>query len=452
MADKVRKTALSILNRLNNKKAILDRELEIALEKHNTFSKRDRSFLYQLVYGVIRWQKRLDWIIAGFSKTSMDKIDPQILNILRLGTYQILYLDKTPVSAAVNTSVELSKSISRPWVVKYVNGVLRQITRRHTDMNFPDKSQDPVLALAITYAFPEWLIQRWIDRFGIHKTELLCDRINTIPPISIRTNTLKTTQDSLVASLDGLVENLRISTYAPDGICFDLPKISISEIPAFQKGWFQVQDEAAQLVTVLLNPKPGETILDACAGLGGKTGHIAQLMHNTGRLYALDNSSQKLSRLTLEMKRLGISIVTPYPHDLYTPLNARELCLFDRILLDAPCSGLGVLRRNPDTKWNVQQEDLQRSQNRQIIFLNHLAPWVKPSGILNYTVCSIEPEETDDVVSLFLKHHRHFSIEGSFLKPNNEIGKMTYKNGYLRTYPDFRDMDGFFSVNFIRSE
>ena len=451
MTDKVRKAALTILNRLDEGHITLDREMEFALEKYKNFSRRDKSLLHALVYGVLRWRKKLDWIIAQFSDTPMYKLEPTVLNILRMGTYQILYLDKIPISAAVNTSVELSKSISRSWIAGFVNGVLRQMSRKQTQITFPDKAKDPVASLSVIFAFPEWLIQRWINRFGIKKTELLCDQINTIPPITVRANTLKTTQEKLYISLTDDVENLNISSYAPDAIYFNLYKKTIPEIPAFKKGWFQIQDEAAQLVSIMLNPKPDEFILDACAGLGGKTGHIAQLMLNEGRLFALDNNNEKLTRLASEMERLGISIVVPCHHDLNKPVKADKIGLFDRILLDAPCSGLGVLRRNPDTKWTVRQTDLRRYQHRQLIFLGHLAPLVKPSGILNYTVCSVEPEETDEVISLFLDQHRHFCIQGPNAEQNLKIDHVI-QQGCLRTHPDLRNVDGFYSVNLQRQE
>jgi len=450
MTDRVRKAALTILDRLDQKNAILDRQLELIQENHPSFSRRDRSLLHALVYGVMRWRGRIDWVIGRFSNIPVEKVDSRVLNILRLGAFQILLLNKIPVSAAVNTSVELAKAVSRSRAAGYVNGVLRHMVRKHKDLSLPEVEHDPVSALAVIHSFPEWLIRRWIDRFGVQKTQDLCQSINRIPPTTIRTNTLKTTRTELVSSLSGLAENIRISTYSPEGVYFDLPKMPIAEMPPFKKGWFQVQDDAAQLISNLLGPKPEESVIDACAGFGGKTGHIAQLMHNTGRIYAVDDKKYKLSRLLSEMKRLGVSIVSPYFHDLYAPLNAAEINRCDRILLDAPCSGLGVLRRNPDAKWHHQPNALKQYQERQIVFLNHLAPLVNPSGILNYTVCSIEPEETTEVVSHFLGNHPNFSIHRTNSGVHPDIQQMMHEYGYLRTYPDFHDMDGFFSVNLKR--
>ena len=390
MADEVRKAALYILNALDKGHNTLDSLLEDVFREKTLFSKKDRAFLQALVYGVLRWRGRLDWIIDCFSKTRLNKIDPKVLNILRLGLFQIIYLDKIPVSAAVNTSVEMTKTAAAPWVVRYVNGLLRNAVREYRHVAFPEVDKDPAKALATKKSFPKWLIKRWLDRFGLKETGLLCDAINTIPPITVRCNTLKTSREKLVKALEGYAEKIGITNYAPDGVFFFNPKKSIPEIEAFEKGLFQVQDEAAQLVTLVLNPQPGETILDACSGLGGKSGHIAQIMKNRGRLVAMDKDENKLLRLESEMHRLGVSIVTTCIHDLDTPLNRKDFGKFDRILLDAPCSGLGVLRRNPDTKWRASQQNAAYCQKKQSLFLDNLAHLVKPSGVLVYAVCSMD--------------------------------------------------------------
>ncbi len=452
MADDARKTALFILDTLDKGRNTLDSVLENVLEKNAMISRRDKALLYALVYGVLRWRGRLDWIIGHFSKTRLEKINPKVLNILRLGVFQIIYLTRIPVSAAVNTSVEMAKSIAKPWVVRYVNAVLRNAARGYEKVPFPNTEKDPVSALAAKKSFPKWLIKRWLHRFGLKETETLCNAINSIPPITICTNTLKTTREKLMRSLECDVENIKHTSYSPDGICFFNPRSPISEIKAFKDGWFQVQDEAAQLVTLLLNPQPGETVLDACAGLGGKTGHIAWIMKNRGKIVAMDNDAEKLLRLESEMHRLGVSIVTTCKHDLNNPLSGKPFTAFDRILLDAPCSGLGVLRRNPDTKWSTSKKNLTRYQKRQAIFLDNLAHLVKPSGVLVYAVCSTEPEENEEVVKNFLNNHSEFVIETNPAGLPARVSSLVNQNGYLRTFPHLNNMDGFFSVCFRNEE
>ncbi len=446
MADEVRKTALYILNTLNKERNTLDNLLEDVFREKALFSKKDRALLQALVYGVLRWRGRLDWIIDYFSKTRLNKINPNVLNILRLGLFQIIYLDRIPVSAAVNTSVEMTKAAAAPWVVGYVNGLLRNAVREYGYVTFPDVDKDPVKALAIKKSFPEWLIKRWLDRFGLKETGLLCDAINTIPPITVRCNTLKTNRKKLVKALERYAEKIKITNYAPDGVFFFNPKRSIPNIEAFENGLFQVQDEAAQLVTLHLNPQSGETILDACAGLGGKTGHIAQMMKNSGRLVAMDKDENKLMRLESEMHRLGVSIVTTCIHDLSSPLNREHFGKFDRILLDAPCSNLGVLRRNPDIKWRASQQNLAYCQKRQALFLDNLAHFVKPSGVLVYAVCSMEPEENESVIKGFLNKHAKFAIEKKSTGLSFDACSLVTRDGYLKTFPHLNNMDGFFSV------
>ncbi len=446
MADEVRKTALYILNTLNKERNTLDNLLEDVFREKTLFSKKDRALLQALVYGVLRWRGRLDWIIDYFSKTRLNKINPNVLNILRLGLFQIIYLDRIPVSAAVNTSVEMTKAAAAPWVVGYVNGLLRNAVREYGYVTFPDVDKDPVKALAIKKSFPEWLIKRWLDRFGLKETGLLCDAINTIPPITVRCNTLKTNRKKLVKALERYAEKIKITNYAPDGVFFFNPKRSIPNIEAFENGLFQVQDEAAQLVTLHLNPQSGETILDACAGLGGKTGHIAQMMKNSGRLVAMDKDENKLMRLESEMHRLGVSIVTTCIHDLSSPLNREHFGKFDRILLDAPCSNLGVLRRNPDIKWRASQQNLAYCQKRQALFLDNLAHFVKPSGVLVYAVCSMEPEENESVIKGFLNKHAKFAIEKKSTGLSFDACSLVTRDGYLKTFPHLNNMDGFFSV------
>ncbi len=445
MTNNARQTALFILNTLDKAHSTLDNILEEVLEQNTQLSRRDRALAHALVYGVLRWRARLDWIIRRFSKTPVFKINPEVMNILRLGLFQMVCLDRIPVSAAVNTSVEMAKSFAAPWVVRFVNGLLRNAAREmgngHGESDIGNWKlagnaafNDPVSELAATKSFPKWLIKRWLNRFGREETETYCDAVNTIPPITVRANTLKTTREQLMSAIESDVEHLEATHVSSDGISFFNPATPVSEMNAFQEGWFQVQDEAAQLVTLLLDPQPGETILDACAGLGGKTGHIAQMMQNQGHIVATDKDGRKLDRLKSEMKRLGVSIVRTVTHDLDATckydasamLSTSHFSLltsqfFDRILLDAPCSGLGVLRRNPDAKWSASEKDLKRFKERQIRFLDHLAGWVKPSGILVYAVCSREPEENEAVVTAFLNQHPEFELETPPCPPQGGI-------------------------------
>ena len=445
-----RKTALEVLNTLTKGKKTLDSILHDIPQDDHFLSRRDRALFTAMVYGVLRWRSRLDHIITHFSNTPIQKIEPGVLNILRLGLFQIIYLDRIPDSAAVNTSVEITKQVGASRAAGFVNALLRKSAANYSSVNFPAFETDPVAFLSAGQSLPGWLAQRWLKRFDKETIMFLCNTINSIPPITIRTNTLKTTREQLVLSLKSEVERIESTTVAPDGIKLINPKRSIPDLPAFINGWFQVQDEAAQLVSLLLNPQPGETVLDACAGLGGKTAHIAQLMQNQGSVTALDKDEKKLQQLDSEMQRLNIPIVHTHCHDLDSALKKKQVDVYDRLLLDAPCSGLGVLRRNPDIKWNSTERSLERHANIQKRFLETLAPMVKPNGVLVYSVCSIEPEEGEAVIDAFLKNHPEFVIDKSPGKlPESLLSLIEPKTGF-KTLPILNGMDGFFLTRLKR--
>jgi 16S rRNA (cytosine967-C5)-methyltransferase len=444
--------SLSILNEVDQDKQTLDNLLDTAFTRVGNLPQRDKNLIFTIIYGVLRHRKRLDWILGHFSRTGLDKLDPQVLNILRIGLFQMVYLTRIPVSAAVNTAVDLAKTLKKPWLAKFVNAVLRAAARTYSELTPADMEIDPVSAVSIEKSMPEWLITRWIPRFGLSQTLLLCDIINTIPPLTLRVNTLKTTRSALLESGNMLARCMEPTAYGPDCLRLDHPKEPVASMAGFSEGFFQVQDEAAQLVTLLLAPRPGETVMDACAGMGGKTGHIAQEMNNTGKILALDISQDKLEKIHPEMRRLGISIVETRVHDLSRPLpDTGWLEKYDRVLLDAPCSGLGVLRRNPDIKWRASLDRLEHCRVRQIAFLDQVSRFVKPSGVLVYAVCSMEPEENEAVVAAFLRDHPHFSLENNPEGLPPQIRSLMNPEGHLRTFPHLHDMDGFFAVRFRRS-
>ena len=446
----VRRSALNILNVLETSERTLDHVLEHFHQHHPLAHQRDRALLQIIVFGVLRWRKRLDHIIGTFSRTPLKKVRPEILNILRMGTFQIVYLNRIPTSAAVNTSVELAKSLAPHWVVRYVNAVLRNLSKDHHSVMYPAVDNDPLKALSIRKSFPTWLIKRWLDRFDIYETALLCDAINAIPSVTLRVNTLKIARDTLLQKLKEKGETVQETNYAPDGILLYRPRKPLFEMKTYLSGCFQVQDEAAQLVTLLLNPQPGERILDACAGLGGKTGHIAQLMKNKGVLVASDIKNQKLHDLSNEMKRIGVSIVSTQQTDIGNKHIVNSMGVFDRILLDAPCSGIGVLRRNPDAKWSRNEEMLGRYSRQQSELLANLVPLVKPNGVLVYAVCSTEAEENEAVINKFLSEHENFQLDKSSKLSLGAEVTLFYHDGILKTFPHQHHMDGFFAVRLRR--
>ena len=445
-----RNTALKVLMTLDRERQTLDGILDDITPLTGGLSRRDRALFNALIYGVLRWRGRLDYIISHFSNTPLKKIEPGVLNILRLGLFQIIYLDRIPDSATVNTSVELSRQIGASRAAGFVNALLRKAAANYGDVVYPTLKSDPVGYFSTEHSLPDWLARRWQHRYNPETLTALSDTFNTIPPITIRTNTLKATRQKLMRSLKDDFEHISPAPVAPDGITLSKLKCSIPDLPAFKNGWFQVQDEAAQLVSLLLDPQPEESVLDACAGLGGKTAHLAQLMKNKGKIAAMDKNKKKLQQLDEEMQRLGISIVRATCHDLNLPLDTKQQGGFDRILLDAPCSGLGVLRRNPDIKWKSSQADLKRHAGLQKRFLENLAPLVKPNGILVYAVCSIEPEENEDVISAFLKKQPEFVIDKRLGKLPETLHSLVEPETGFKTLPLLNHMDGFYFVRLKR--
>lgn len=451
MVAPARRLAFSVLNALDSSDVFPDRLLHKAFEKSPDLVRKDRALATELVYGVLRWRGRLDWMINRFSKTPLHRIDPFVLSALRLGLYQILFLSRIPDSAAVNESVELVKDRSPSWVVRFVNGVLRAAAREAGEMPLPDDEEDPVYAMAVRESHPIWLIKRWMKRLGVDETRRLCRANNEVPPLTVRTNTLKVSRQALLSGLREYVRAAAPTPYAPHGIFLKGLKRAVVDMPGFKDGWFQVQDEASQLVARFLEPKPGEHILDACAGFGGKTGYIAQLMENRGQVKAVDNRSWKLAELERTMARLGISAVSPCCCDLSGSVPIGPTGLFDRVLLDAPCSGLGVLRRNPDAKWKKKEAHLVKLQAGQLRFLGIVAPLVKKGGHLVYAVCSLEPEEGEDVIKRFMAQQSEFVIDDQSAPLWMKEEGLVDARGFFRTLPHRHHMDGFFAVRLKRN-
>jgi 16S rRNA (cytosine967-C5)-methyltransferase len=410
---------------------------------------RERDLMNALVFGVLRWRGRLDYVIGRFSNTPIAKIDPPVLNVLRAAVFQLAFMDRIPPSAAVNTAVEIVKSLPRPWAASFVNAVLRKVAADHAGLPLPNEQREPVRALAVAGSLPEWIAARWVARHGYAAAAALCADVNTQPPLTVRANTLKATRDELARALAPEAVSVTPAGFAPDGLTVEGLRSRVGELSAFRSGWFQVQDEAAQLVSLLLAPRPGETVLDACAGRGGKTGHLAALMKNQGAITALDLSRPRLAQLEAEMQRLGVGIASACEADLNAWRPAGETA-YDRVLLDAPCSGLGTLRRNPDVKWAADKRDLARYHRVQSALLDRTARLTAPGGVLVYSVCSPEPEETVDVVRGFLSRCGDFEIDpdGAGLPP--AARSLMDAEGFLQTGSQLRYMDAFFGVRLKR--
>lgn len=414
-------------------------------------STRDRAFCTQLIFGVTKFRKTIDHIIETFSTRPVGKTDPVTRNTLRLGVYQIHYLTQVPKYAAVYESVALAKKHGHAGSAKFVNAVLRSLLRNPKAIRFPELADDPVAHISLRYSHPEWLVSRWIKRFGPEETVELCKANNEEPPVTIRANTLKTTREALMAKLSDEGCEVVPSDLVHEGIeirsCGDL-----FTFQPYLDGMFVAQDIGSMLVSYVLSPEPGENIIDLTAAPGGKVTHIAQLMRDTGLIIACDVHEHRLALVSENLKKLGIVSVKPLLCDSRKLPPDIHGMKFDRVLLDAPCSGTGVLRRRADLRWQRTEEDLRNLVELQKELLESAANLVRPGGILVYSTCSIEPEENREQISAFIGRHPEFSLDNArpYLPSGFKTRFPDQGTPFVSTYPYKHAIDGFFVTRLTR--
>ena len=436
-----RAVAARVLERVERDAAFADVALEVELGRRQ-LDPRDNALATELVYGALRWQRYLDWILGPHSRRPLDGLDLRVRVSLRLAAYQIVFLERVPRFAAVSDAVALARG--GPGAAEYTNAVLRAFSRRGAREREPAPPADPLDALATRCSFPTWLAARGVARHGAPDAERLMRAMNERPPLAIRANTLRTDRDTLAARLAR--EDAVVTTparWAPEGL-----RAERAGTPAgwraFTEGECVVQDEASMLVARLVEPAPGERIADVCAAPGTKTTHLAQLMGDRGRILAFDPQPARLARVLDLARRLGVQSVQPLEGsaEALAP-DWRAAC--DAVLVDAPCSNLGVLRRNPEVKWRRRPEEIGGAAATQAGILAAAATMVKPGGRLVYATCSLEPEENDDVARDFLGRHPDFAVAAPASFPLSlDAG------GFLRCRPDVHGTDGFTAVRFHR--
>jgi len=440
-----RQAACETLLRIRKEGGFADRLIDIELS-NGALSGPDRGLYAELVFGVLRRQGTLDHILAQLLEKPMVELDPQALVILRIGLYQLTCLDRIPESAAVNESVNLAKEIT-PGTSGLINAVLRNYLRRRDTISFPDITTSPVAAIAARHSQPEWLVEQWLDQLGAAEAQLLAEASSQQPPLTLRVNTLRSSREALLQQFKEHGIEATPCTYSPDGIAVAGRHI-ISTLPGFEAGLFAVQDEASQIAGMLLGAAPGERIWDACSAPGGKCCHIAQQMDDRGELIATDISRSKLTLVQDNLRRLGISSASTAVADLHQPDTFPD-GYFDRILLDAPCSGLGVIRRNPEAKWRLFSGDVTRLAAVQKTLLKNAANRLKPGGTLLYSTCSTSEAENELVVEDFLLHHPGFVLENlKELFP--AWSELIAFYGMFRAWPHHHGMDGFFAARIKR--
>ena len=447
-AETVRELATDILLKVETRKAYADVLLDRALGA-KLLSAQDRALLTGLTYGTLRWRGQLDAYLQQLIPRPLQETDPFLRNLLRLSLYQFLFLQRIPDYATVNEAVQLAKRRANRKAAGFVNGVLRNFLRERKRFAKPDPRESPVSTLAEYWSHPQWLVERWLRYLGAEEIQDLLEANNQEAPLVLRTNLSKGTRAALLKLLQSEEIKATPTPWSPQGIMVQ-SRVTVDRLPGFHEGYFQVQGEASQLVVYLLAPKPGERILDACAAPGGKTTHIAEFMDDRGEIIATDISAKGLKKIEENTNRLKLKSVRTFQADLSKPLNESLGQPFDRILVDAPCTGFGTLRSHPEIKWNRGEADIKRLSDLQKKILANAASYLKPGGVLVYSTCTLIDDENEKVAENFLKHHQEFVLDEAASYLPHEANSLV-KDSYFLALPHEHNTDGFFAVRMRKS-
>lgn len=442
-AKSVRALAAEILRKVDVEKAYADILLDHAL-RSRALSDADRALLTELVYGTLRWRGRIDALLSPQLDRPLAKADPVLRNLLRLAAYQLLFLDRIPAYAAVNEAVALAKSARGAKAAGFANAVLRNFLRKKSDGKKFAGEDDSIAALAAAYSHPEWLVKRWLEEFGLAETKLLLQANNQRAPLVLRVNSLKISRAELLRRFSDAGIHAAPAERAPQGIRLESSG-AVEKLPGFGEGLFQVQAESSQLIGYLLAPSPGERILDACAAPGGKSAHLAELMQDRGEVIAIDSSARGVKKIVENATRLGLRSVRAVQADARARWTGFDPESFDRVLVDAPCSGLGTLRGHPEIKWQRREGDLRRLSRLQVEILERAAGYLKPGGVLVYSTCTLIREENQQVVEGFLSREKSFELEqaAGYLP---EQARPMARGDFFLALPHRDDTDGFFAA------
>lgn len=443
----LREVALRVLYETNFK----DKYANISLKRHlrlHSFDERDTHLITKLVYGTLEKQITIDWVLKNFA--DLHKINPWISNILRMGCYQILFLERVPDSAACNESVKLCKAIGYPGLSGFVNAVLRNISRKKHEFEIESVNGDDPVSLSLRFSYPEWLIRKWIDDFGLDYTRKIISSVEQDDYTSIRVNTLKTNAVELRQIFEKSEISVTSGLYVEDALRI-LKAGDIERHPHYRDGFFTVQDESSMLVVTILNPNPGERVLDACAAPGGKTTYISEKMADIGQIVAWDIHENRADIIAKNAARMGSSIICPVKQD------ACEMIIeykerFDRVLVDVPCSGLGVSHKKPDIKLRIKSEDLNSILKVQWSILSNCANYVKIGGVLVYSTCTVNADENQEMIAKFLTSYKNFEIEPLDDLLPEILREKVSPDGTIQLIPSRDFVDGFFIAKLKRME
>ncbi len=454
--------AIRVVERVQRAGAYADLALHHALVQ-SRMPASDRALATELVYGTLRWRGRLDYLITKALDRDLAKLEPLVTSALRVGTYQLFFSDKIPASAAVDEAVRCVRAMGLERATGLVNAVLRRLAREGRDYALPALEEDPQGHLVHACSLPDWLADRWLAQYTPEEAARLALAFNEPAPVTARVNRTRTTREKILPELRERFPDARACRYAPDGIVLGR-KGDLGHDPAFVDGRISPQDEASQLVVELLDPRPGERILDTCAAPGTKSAAIAERLNGRGHVLALDRHPGRLRLVGRGLRRIGVGGVATLERDATQSLSdlverdgatgRPDAGPFDRILVDAPCSGLGALRRNPDARWRLRPEDLPELARTQRALLESAACVLRPGGSLVYSTCSVTPEENEEVLRGFMATRASWRIAARDEAPES-LQPLLDSEGLLRLLPHrpgCEDMDGFFAVRLVRGD
>lgn len=437
----VREAALEIIEAVEKNQSYSNLLLNETIKKYQ-FTGPDASLLTEITYGTIQRKMTLDYVLRPFLKK---KVEHWVQLLLRLSVYQMAFLDKIPDRAVIHEAVEIGKKRGHKGIAGMVNGVLRSIQRE--GLPSLDDIKDPMERISIETSHPEWLVKRWVNQYGLEKTKQMCEANLLAPVQTARVNTTLTNRGEVIAKLEEEGISAVPSPLLP--ISIRAVKGNFARTRAYEEGLFTIQDESSMLVAYALELKPGQQVLDACAAPGGKTTHIAEMLGNTGKVTALDLHSHKVKLIMDQVKRLRLENVEVRAMDSRKASGVFDAESFDRVLVDAPCSGLGVLRRKPDIKYSKAEKDIYALKSVQMDILHETSKLVKRGGLLVFSTCTVDKEENADTAAQFLEHHPEF-------EPNRlqmpEAFSMKDDEYSLQVFPQDFGGDGFFISSFRKKE
>ncbi len=443
-----RSLAVEVLRKIEAEGAYSSLVLRHALEKANHLSTSDRKLVTELVYGTLRWRMKLDYALQLCCHRPLQKIEPVLLRILRISAYQLLFLDRIPDWAVVDQAGRLGTTMRGKAAGGFLNGVLRKLAASKDNLAWPNAYEQSIMDMSVSHSFPTWLVSDWAKQFGPERSAELMQAFNQTPALWIRTNTCWTNTHKLMKTLETSGYSTNTSDILPDALMVETDG-NVGRMMLGNQNEFHIQDGAAQAVCALADPQAGQRVLDCCSAPGGKTATLAQLMGNQGHILSVDIHPGRLKLAKQLAERLHLDCIEIKTHDL-TKTIPPDWGKFDVVLLDAPCSSLGTIRRHPERKWNASKENISELVCLQKALLDSICFALKPNGVLVYSVCTPTPEEGPDLIQNWLAEHPEFDCEDPRRDKTQSWHRLLNHEGALQTWPDRDDMDAFYAVRLVK--